>query len=193
MTHKASTLVWSGVKSDSQVLRWGVRVVLGLLAVALVAAGAYAVLPATSPEGASGAAAGVEASSARWAAMGSHFEAQMRARAADTARWAALGEQYGHDYRMIAAIDSARWSALGRHYQSRVAAGVRAGSARWAALGRLYGITPALAERSAETSAERWSALGASYMARYEAATAASSARYQALAEYYAEMPAAGR
>ena len=170
MSDKVNTLHvgWMGGKGESRVRKEVVLAVLISAAVVLVAASVWALMSVARPGVSSGVAAGVEASSARWAALGAH---------------------YTRDYEAIAAVNSARWSALGDYYRDRVSAGVEASSARWAALGahltRDY-------EAIAAVSSARWSALGANYLARYEAAAAASSARYQALAEWYAGQVAQG-
>jgi len=61
MTHKAGTAgtVWNGGKVDSQVLRWVATVVLSALAVALVVASIYVVLPAPRLQDGAGVAEGL--------------------------------------------------------------------------------------------------------------------------------------
>jgi hypothetical protein len=170
MSHKVSTFNVGRVrgKGESRVRKEVVLAILISAAVVLVAASVWALMSMARPAVASGVAAGVEASSARWAALGAH---------------------YTRDYEAIAAVSSARWNALSDYYRTRVAAGVEASSARWAALGAHYARD---FEAIAAVSSARWSALGDCYLARYEAAAATSSARYQALAEWYARRVAQG-
>ena len=98
--------------------------------------------------------AGIEASAARWSAMGEYF-ARMKALAADAARWNALGESFTPDYGTIAAVSSARYSALGDLYRGKIEAGIEASSARWSALGESLSLPKGRA-----ADAARWSALG---------------------------------
>ena len=57
--------------------------------------------------------------SARWNALGAYFGADSKARVADAARWNALGAHYAPDYEAIAAVNSARWNALGESYAAK--------------------------------------------------------------------------
>ena len=177
--------------------------VLGLLLLALAFGAVFAVMSVIEPRLLSGTSAGLEASSARWAALGEYFGAESRVRSADAARWSALGEYYAPNYEAIAAVNSARWSALGNLYRNRLETSLEASSARWAALGEYFGADSRA--RTADTArwsalgefytpnyeaiqtinSARWSALGTSLMARYENAAAISSARYQALGRHY--------
>ena len=143
MTHKASALsmVWNDGKRESQALKATMIVVLSLVAVALAVASVYVLVTGLRPEAGSGIAAGIEAS---------------------TARWAALGELYAHDYEAVAAVDSARYSGLGAQYLSKIAAGVEASSARWAALGTYQMVRY---EAAAAASSARYQALGEWYAA----------------------------
>lgn len=72
------------------------------MVVVLVAATFLTLISAVRPEVSSGVAAGIEASSARWAA---------------------LGATYTPDYEAIAAVNSARWAALGKWYADKMAKG----------------------------------------------------------------------
>jgi hypothetical protein len=106
---------------------------------------------------------------------------------ASSARWSALGEYYTTRYEAAAAASSARYSALADHYNARYEAAALASSARYQALAEFYGAGgyPSVAA-GVDASSARWSALGAYYAQRYYEATAtASSARYTALAKYY--------
>ena len=112
-------------------------IVLGLSALVLVVVALLAGMPLSDSGGLPGISAGVEASSARWTALGAHFApdygaiatvnaarlnalgeyfGKSKARAADAARWNALGAHFAPDYEAIAAVNSARWSALGALY-----------------------------------------------------------------------------
>ena len=60
--------------------------------------------------------------SARWNALGAYFT-ESKARVADAARWNALGAHYAPDYQAIAAVNSARWNALGEWYAAKTVQG----------------------------------------------------------------------
>jgi hypothetical protein len=113
-------------------------IVLGLLLLALAFGAVFAVMSVFEPRLLSGTSAGIEASSARWAALGRTFGTESKARLADSARWAALGEFYTPNYEAISTVNSARWTALGDFYQAKIQAGIEASAARWSALGRWY-------------------------------------------------------
>ena len=72
MTHKASAInmVWKGGKGETQALRRVVLAVMGLAVVGLAVASVYVLVAGLEPETTSGVMAGLEASSARWAAVG---------------------------------------------------------------------------------------------------------------------------
>jgi hypothetical protein len=140
VNHKAGTLnmVWTAGKEKSGARN---RVLLrGLISIVivLVAGISFALISAVRPDAPSGVAAGVEASSARWAALGRHFTAETRARAADSARWAAQGAYFSMAQARARAADSARWAAQGDSYWNSIEAGVEASSARYQALGEWY-------------------------------------------------------
>jgi hypothetical protein len=160
MNRKAGTLsmVWTeGARVP--LARYLFLLVLGLAAVMLAAASIYHLMSVLSPGASSGVAAGVEAASARWSALGAHYApdyeaiatassarwsalgeylSKAKARAADTARWNALGAHYAPDYEAIATVSSARWSALGAHYAPDYEAIAAVNSARWTALAESY-------------------------------------------------------
>ena len=142
--------------------------ILGLSLLALVVIVAGMLLSAGQAQLPSGTAAGLEASSARWTAIGEVF-AQEKALAA-------------RDYGRIASVSAARYSALGDFYQGKIAAGVEASSARWAALGRSFAANY---EAISDASSARWSALGDFYRGKVEAGLEASSARWSAMGKYY--------
>jgi hypothetical protein len=96
------------------------------------------------PGASSRIAAGVDAASARWSALGASYTPDYEAvaavssarytvlaesyelsaaRSADSARWSALGASYAPDYEAIAAVSSARWSALAESYTDKAAQG----------------------------------------------------------------------
>ena len=124
MSHKVNALNagWMGGKTESRVRKEAVLAVLISAAVLLVAAGVWALLSVARPEVSSGVAAGVDASSARWAALGTHYTRDYDTR----------------DYGAIAAVSSARWSALGAYYLARCEAAAAASSARYQALAGWY-------------------------------------------------------
>jgi hypothetical protein len=74
MSHKVSTFNVGRVrgKGESRVRKEVVLAILISAAVVLVAASVWALMSMARPAVASGVAAGVEASSARWAALGAH-------------------------------------------------------------------------------------------------------------------------
>ncbi len=141
MTHKANaaSMVWTGGKGGTRAPRRVVLVVLGLVVVALAVASVYLLLVGAQPAVGTGVAAGEEASTARWAAIGGH---------------------YSRDCAAVAAVDAARWSALGEAYRSRVAAGTEASSARWTALGEAY---LSRYEAAAGASAARYQAMAEAF------------------------------
>ena len=104
MSQKVDTL--SMVRMDgeriSQARKQVIVVVVSLMAVALVAVSAYLLVSVFGPDVSPEIVAGVEASSARWSAM---------------------GVAYAPDYEAIAEVSSARWSALGEQYLAEVAQG----------------------------------------------------------------------
>jgi hypothetical protein len=66
---------------------------------------------------AAGIEAGVDASSARWAALGAYHTTKYEAAAAaSSARWAALGAYYTAKYEAAAAASSARYQAMAEWY-----------------------------------------------------------------------------
>ena len=94
---KASTLgtTWMFGRHESR--RSNQVLALGLILVALLLASAsvYLLAPVLSTGGSSGAAAGIEAASARWSALGAFYMARYEAAAAaSSARWQALGQWY---------------------------------------------------------------------------------------------------
>ena len=200
MSQKASAfrLVWTDWKMASPTRNQVLTLVLSLAVVLLAAATVYLLVSVISPDASSGIAAGVEASSARWTALGQFYAAETlradhsAAAAADSARWTALGDYYAAEAlraERSADASAARYQAMAEFYNSHAASlepGTMADSARWTALGDYYTAKALHAERSADASAARWTALGAHHLARYEAAAAASSARYQAMADWYA-------
>ena len=77
------------------------------------------------PVPSAGSAAGLDASSARWAALGRYYSRQ-RALSADSARWQALGRSYTRLERSNEA-SSARWQALGESFTALGESGTPAG------------------------------------------------------------------
>ena len=95
-------------------------VVMGLALFLLAAAAAALVVAVVEPAASAGIEAGIEASSARWRA---------------------LGEYYTPDYEAITAVNSARYEAMARHYGKEVAdleRSEQASTARWVAMGAHY-------------------------------------------------------
>ena len=167
MSQKASAfrLVWTDWKIASPTRNQVLVLVLSLAAVVLAAATVYLLVSVINPDASSGIAAGVEASSARWSA---------------------LGATYAPDRSAATAAGSARWTALGAYHLARYEAAAAASSARYQALAEYYNTEAASLVPSMTADSTRWTALGAYHLARYEATAAASSARYQALANWYA-------
>jgi ketosteroid isomerase-like protein len=96
-------------------------VVMGLVLLLLAAATAVLVALVVNPGPPSGIEAGIEASAARWSALGAHYAKP--------------------DYEAIASVNSARYEALARHYGQEVTnleRGQQANTARWVALGEYY-------------------------------------------------------
>ena len=79
-------VVWNGGKGESHVLKRAALVVLGAAVVALVVAGVYLTMVGVHPAVVTGVAAGAEAS---------------------TARWVAIGERCSHDCAGVASVGSA--------------------------------------------------------------------------------------
>ena len=104
MTHQEGTVgeLWSGGRSNSQGHKRVMIVALSLLAVALAVASIYLFVSTSRTDAGSGIMAGVEASSARWNA---------------------LGAANAPDYATVADVSSARWSALGENYAAKAAQG----------------------------------------------------------------------
>jgi hypothetical protein len=149
---------------------------LGLLLVALLLLVAPSLVLAAD---AFDVAAGVDAASARYQAMGQFVVARAeRAADASSARYQAQADAYDP----AGAASGARWAALGA-YWSGSTAGSEADAARYRAMGQFYAEK---AEAAAAASSARYNALGAHYAQRAEAAASASSARYNALGAYYA-------
>jgi hypothetical protein len=107
-----SLLSMSGME-NILVLKRISTIALGLSALALAVAAILVVMPVVAPGVPSGAAAGVEAASDRWNALGAH---------------------YAPDYEGIAAVSSARWSALSEYFSAKSGART-ADAARWNVLG----------------------------------------------------------
>jgi hypothetical protein len=64
--------------------------------------------------------AGVDASSARWTALGAYYTAKYEAAAAaSSARWTALGAYYTAKYEAAAAASSARYEAIAEWYSQK--------------------------------------------------------------------------
>jgi hypothetical protein len=177
MEHKSATLDLVGIDLKGSFLghRGTPTVVAGLvvllLSVVAVAGGLFLFEPGAS----SGIAAGIEATSARWSALGASYAPDYETIAeVSSARYTALARSFGRS------ADSARWAALGASYAPDYETIAEVSSARYTALAESYGFSPA---RSADSA--RWSALGASYAPDYEAIAAVSSARWAALGEWY--------
>lgn len=104
MNHKVNSfgMEWIIGKGKPLLRKEAVWLVLISLAVVLVAATFLALTSAVRPEVLSRVAAGIDASSARWAA---------------------LGATYAPDYEAIATVNSARWAALGEWYANKIATG----------------------------------------------------------------------
>lgn len=102
MSQKAGMLNLVQVVGGSESRGRRQRLVVGLIAMVLVVAAIISMVFAVRLDVSSGVAAGIEASSARWVA---------------------LGGAYGPDYEASADASSARWSAMGEWYRSRVASG----------------------------------------------------------------------
>ena len=103
---------------------------LGLLVLALATFGVLAVNSLSGPSVSLGVAAGLEASTARWSALGAQFS-EAGAQAADSARWSALAAHFAPNYELVATTSSARWNALGKAFGVQ---GRNADSARWVGL-----------------------------------------------------------
>ena len=144
MSQKASAfrLVWTDWKMASPTRNQILMLVLSLAAVMLAAATVYLLVSVISPDGSSGIAAGVEASSARWTALGEYYAPESNAAAAaSSARWTALGEHYRAESlraERSANASSARWSALGAYHLARYEAAAAASSARYQAMADWY-------------------------------------------------------
>jgi hypothetical protein len=146
MTHKTGSVgaLWSGGRDDSHGLKQATLVALSLLGVALAVVAVYLLVSGPGTAAQPGITAGVEAGSARWAALGAAFAPDYeaiaavssaryqalgahygpsRARSVDAARWAALGAAFAPDYEAIAAVSSARYQALGEWYAERAGDG----------------------------------------------------------------------
>jgi len=82
---------------------------------------------------------GLEASSARWAAVGRFYADQLeRAAATDSARWAAAGRFYTDRFERAAAADAARWAAAGLFYSNLFERAAVVSSARYSAMAVFY-------------------------------------------------------
>jgi hypothetical protein len=104
MTHKTGSVgaLWSGGRDDSHGLKQATLVALSLLGVALAVVAVYLLVSGPGTAAQPGITAGVEAGSARWAALGAAF---------------------APDYEAIAAVSSARYQALGEWYAERAGDG----------------------------------------------------------------------
>lgn len=84
---------------------------------------------------------------------------------ASAARWTALGVYYAPDYEAIATVNAARWTALAQHFDAE-SRGRVADAARWNALGARYTAQEKQdLQRGIDASAARYSAI-----AQYHAA-----------------------
>ena len=98
VNRKSEALLWSGQKGESLAHLRIAMLVLGLAALVLAMVAVVAGMGAIEPGVPVAAAVTVDASSARWSALGKH---------------------YAPDYEAIAAVNSARWNALGEWYAAK--------------------------------------------------------------------------
>ena len=153
MTRKTSTFRQLSVNGigNMNAVKTISAIILGLSLLALVVL-AVATLFSTGGSGVLlGTEAGLEASTARWSALGESYAPDYEAVAAassarysamgealarsqggtaELGRWKALGERYSPDFMTVAAVGSARYSALGDLHLSRIQAGNEASAAR---------------------------------------------------------------
>jgi len=118
MTHKASALgmALNVGKRETHGLKPVMMIALSVVAIALAVASVYGLVTVLRPEVGSGVAVAVDASTARWSALGASYSSE------------ALRTVHS------AEASAARWSALGDSYMSKVAVGlrrVRPGGMRW--------------------------------------------------------------
>ena len=117
MTRKSSTLSQLSVNGmeSVQVLKTISAIILGLSLLALVVVAVIMVFSAGGPEVSTGTAAGIEASSARWSALGESYAPDYEAvAAASSARYSAMGESLARSKASVA--DVARWNALAERF-----------------------------------------------------------------------------
>jgi hypothetical protein len=164
-----------------QVVKMIAAIALGLGLVALAVVVVMLVFSADGTDAESATAAGLEASSARWSALGESYAPDYEAIAdADSARYGALAERYVPDYERAAAANSARWTAMAVAVSEAEAR--TADAARWSAMAERYAPDY---KSIAQTSSDRWSAVGELYRSKVEAGLDASAARWTAVGAWY--------
>ena len=107
MTRKTNTLNLTNSMEHFTTVKLISAIVLVLSVLALTVVAALTVPSLIAPAVQNGTAAGVDASTARWTALGEYYSGESTARTADAARWPSLGEFFAHDYEGVASIDSA--------------------------------------------------------------------------------------
>ncbi|MEJ2734959.1 MAG: hypothetical protein P8189_15560, partial [Anaerolineae bacterium] len=140
MERKSATLDFVGIDLKGGILghRGFQTLVAGLVVLLLAVVAVVGVTSVFEGRASSRIGAGVEAASARWAALGASYAPDPGTIAeVSSARWSALGESFGHAAARSA--DSARWAALGASYAPDYEAIAEVSSARWTALGESFG------------------------------------------------------